>query len=129
MSRGPWVGFGKAHEIRLSEGWLGAGPTRCWFRLRHPLVPGEDPSPLSRVMAAADFGNGISSHLDFREHAFINPDLTVHLNRQPEDEWICLDARTEYGPNGIAVASSRLLDRRGDIGRSTQALLIDRRGE
>ena len=37
-----------------------AGPRRAWFRLRSPLVAGEEPTPLQRAVAAADFGNGVS---------------------------------------------------------------------
>ena len=127
LSRGPWVGFGRAHEIRIAEGRLGEGPTRCWFRLRYPVVGGTTPAPLERVMAASDFGNGISTALGFMDYVFINPDLTVYLHRQLEGEWVCLDARTSVEPSGIGMATSRLLDRRGAIGRAVQSLLIDPR--
>jgi hypothetical protein len=80
------------------------------------------------VLAAADFGNGISSVLDWSEHVFINPDLTVHLEREPEGEWIALDARTRIAPDGTGVAESVLSDERGRVGRAVQALLVDRRG-
>ena len=48
-----------------------------------------------RVMAAADFGNGLSGVLDYFKYIYINPDLTVYLHRQPVGEWVCLDAATE----------------------------------
>ena len=51
---------------------------RCWFRLRVPIVAGEENSPLMRVAAAADFGNGVSSVVDWNSGwMFINPDLTI----------------------------------------------------
>ena len=53
-------------------------------------------------------------------------DLTVYLHRQPEGEWICLDATTDVDPHGAGVAHSRLYDQRGAIGRSLQGLFIDR---
>jgi len=127
LSQAPWVGFGRAHEIRCAEGRLGEGPTRTWFRLRYPIVPGTILAPLERVMAAADFGNGVSSALGFLDYLFINPDLTVYLNRQPEGDWVGLDARTHVEPTGIGLAQSRLLDRRGAVGRAVQSLLIDPR--
>ena len=40
------------------------GPGAVWFRLAHPLVQGEAPSPYQRVAVAADSGNGISAALD-----------------------------------------------------------------
>ena len=45
-----------------------------------PVVAGEEPTPVQRAMAVADFGNGISSELDFGTGTFINPDLTVYLH-------------------------------------------------
>ncbi|MHB8670367.1 MAG: thioesterase family protein [Acidimicrobiales bacterium] len=103
------------------------GPATVWIRLRVPVVAGEDPSPLQRVAAAADFGNGVSSVLDFESHLFINPDLTIHLHRLPKGEWVCLDAKTHLQADGVGLAESQLYDQRGPIGRSLQSLLIDRR--
>ena len=62
--------------------------------MRQPLVAGEEPSPLQRTLVTADVGNGVSAVLDFRRYLFINVDLTVHLERMPEGEWICVDAVT-----------------------------------
>jgi hypothetical protein len=55
---------------------------------------------------------------------FINPDLTVYLERPPVGEWICLDASTRLGTPGRAVAHSRLFDVHGPIGRSLQSLVV-----
>ena len=54
-------------ENRLAAGRFFGGPSSAWFRLRHPLVAGETPSPYQRVAVAADSGNGISAALDFRQ--------------------------------------------------------------
>jgi hypothetical protein len=103
------------------------GPATDWIRLRVPVVAGEDILPVSRVAAAADFGNGVSWVLP-REagYVFINPDLTVYLHRRPAGEWICLEAVTYAQPDGVGMAESRLWDERGPIGRSIQSLLLDR---
>ena len=77
-------------------------------------------------VAAADFGNGIGAELDVATSVFINPDLTVHLMRPPEGEWVCLDARTRFGPPGTGLAESALWDTRGRIGRALQGLYIGR---
>jgi hypothetical protein len=102
------------------------GPASLWVRLRLPVVEGEEPTPLQRVAAAADFGNGISSVLDWARHVFINPDLTIHLVRQPAGEWVAMSSRTEIGP-GYGLAQSTLYDQRGEIGRSLQSLYVDTR--
>jgi hypothetical protein len=59
---------------------------------------------------------------------FINPDLTVHLGREAEGEWIGLDAETTIAADGTGQAVSTLYDERGRIGRAVQALFVDRRG-
>jgi len=113
-------------EIRFVGGRFDRrGPATGWFRLREPVVPDEPPSPVQRVMAAADFGNGISAELDFRTDVFVNPDLTVSLLRPPVGEWVCVDARTRFGSPGIGCAESVLWDERGRIGRAVQNLFVE----
>jgi hypothetical protein len=97
------------------------------MRMRQPLVAGEEPSPLQRTLVAADVGNGVSATLDYRRYLFINVDLTVHLERMPEGEWVCVDAVTLPQANGIGTAESVLSDRRGRIGRALQTLLVAER--
>jgi Thioesterase superfamily. len=119
------VGYHTAMEYRFAAGsFITPGPATCWMRMRVPLVEGEEPSPLTRVLAAADSGNGISSVLDWRRYLFINPDLTVHLHRYPAGEWVCLDARTWVDPDGVGLAESALYDRTGAIGRAAQSLFV-----
>ena len=106
------------------------GAATDWIRLRVPLLLGEPTSPLSRVAAAADFGNGISWVLPRKDnYSFINPDLTVYLHRYPVGEWVCLDAVTHPQSNGIGLAESALFDEEGPIGRAAQSLLIERAHE
>ncbi len=115
-------------ELRYLSGDFGRqGPSTVWVRLAVPVVPGEKPSPLQRVAAASDFGNGVSSVLDYERFIFINPDLSVHLDRPAVGEWVCLDARTSLGTAGVGVAQSALWDIHGPIGRSIQSLLIKSR--
>lgn len=105
-------------------GFLEPGPATAWARMKHPLVSGEEISPLSRVLVLADSGNGISSAIDFREWVFINPDLSVYLHRLPRGEWVCLDAETSVEPTGIGLAASVLSDEAGVIGRGLQSLFV-----
>jgi acyl-coenzyme A thioesterase PaaI-like protein len=103
------------------------GAAQVWMRLCHPLLPGEPLTPLARVAATADFGNGVSAVLPFDRYLFINADLTIALNRRPQGEWIALDARTLLHPDGIGWAQSVLHDERGPIGVATQALVVQER--
>lgn len=122
------VGYHTAMEYRFARGSFSApGPATAWMRMRIPLVAGEEPSPLERVLVAADSGNGISATLDFRRFVFINVDLTVHLGRLPAGEWVCLDSLTVPEPTGAGLTDTMLLDERGPIGRAAQTLMVAER--
>jgi hypothetical protein len=119
------VGYHTAMEVRFSDGsFLDRGPATAWMRMRVPLVDGERPSPLTRVLVAADSGNGISNVLDFHEYLFVNADLTVHLLRYPAGEWVCLRAATSIDGTGIGLADTALYDEQRQIGRSVQSLFV-----
>jgi hypothetical protein len=119
------VGYHVAMEFRFTTGsFQSPGPATCWMRMRVPLVDEEEPSPLARVLCAADSGNGISSVLDWHRYLFINPELTVHLGRYPRGEWVCVDARTSVDSDGIGLTQSSLFDEHGAIGQASQSLLV-----
>ncbi len=125
---GQEVGYHTAMEYRFIEGaFREQGPATAWMRPLYPLVEGEENTPLTRVLIAADSGNGVSSALDWREWLFVNVDLTVHLHRMPEGEWVCLDSVTLPEPNGVGLSDTALYDERGPIGRAAQTLLVDMR--
>ena len=112
-------------EIRFTKSSFGdTGPAIAWFRLAHPLVEGEEPSPVQRAVAAADFGNGVSRELEWEQWLFINTDLSVHLHRPPRGEWVALDAHTVIEPAGIGIASSVLHDEHGPLGAGHQSLFV-----
>lgn len=122
------VGYHTAMEWRFIAGdWRAIGSSTVWLRMLVPLVAGEAPTPLQRVLVAADSGNGVSAALDFDTHIFINPDLTVALHREPVGDWVALDAATSVSSDGVGLASSTISDRQGRIGRGLQSLLVDRR--
>ena len=113
-------------EIRTPPDARGrVAPNWAWFRLKLPLVPGEEPSALVRVCAAADFPNGVSYVVDPRRASYVNPDLTIYVHRLPIGEWVLVDARTWLQPRGAGVAEGALYDEQGRIGRSMQALLLE----
>jgi hypothetical protein len=122
------AGYHTAMELKAVAGdFLELGPATFWLRMRQPLVAGEEPTPLQRALVAADVGNGISAVLDYHSYVFINVDLTVHFERMPEGEWVCVDAVTRPQPTGIGTAESVISDQRGRIGRAAQSLLISQR--
>jgi hypothetical protein len=121
------LGYPDLVETRIAAGTMFKGPSAVWFRLSHPLIAGESPSPYQRVAVAADSGNGISAILDLRDYIFVNSDLTINLLRRPVGEWICLDARTHLSSHGGGLAESALYDEVGLIGRATQSLFVRKR--
>ena len=115
-------------EIRFAEGaFRQVGPATAWFRLSVPLIAGEPRRPLDVAVAAGDFGNGTAAALPWEGHTFINPDLTVFLERPPVDDWVAVQAHTRIQQGSTAVAESVLWDRRGRIGRAVQSLLVGTR--
>jgi len=118
-------GYISAIEWRQVQGSLGApGPATLWTRMRYPLVPDEEPTPLERVLTIADSGSGASWELDMTRWLFINPELTVHVNREAVGEWICLDAQTAISTGGAGLATTVLSDQEGPVGVAAQSLLI-----
>lgn len=115
-----------ACDIRFVDGGFDRpGPATAWIHLTVPVVAGEDTTPMMRLAAASDFGNGLSWTLPRDGWVFINPDLSVHLVRPPEGMWVGLQSVTHPGDHGVGMAESALFDQHGRIGRSVQSLLLD----
>jgi hypothetical protein len=118
---------GELPELDTESRHVPTGAATVWMRLRHPLLPGQPPSPIARVAAAADFGNGVAAAVPFDRYLFINADLSITLNRSPVGEWIALEAHTLLHPGGIAWAESVLHDEQGPVGLARQALVVQPR--
>jgi hypothetical protein len=115
-------------SLRAARGRFGVpGPGAIWYRVDRPLVEGFAVSQAMRAVVAADFCNGTSAALDFRQWTFINADLTVSFARQPRGEWILVDAESWIGPDGAGLATARLADTSGYFGRAVQSLVIEQR--
>ena len=109
--------------------WIEGAVTRpghavVWMRPLIPLVPGEEMSPLQRLLTCVDSASGASAALDPTEWNFMNTELTVHVVRPPEGEWVCLKAKTTLGGGAVGLAESEVYDERGLVARSAQALLV-----
>jgi hypothetical protein len=118
-------GYGDAVELRFAAGsWDEPGPATAWTRLRVPVVDGEEPSGLQRILAVADSGNGVSAVLPLAEWLCVNPELTVHLRREARGEWICLDAETLIAPGGTGLARSTISDADGPVAHGAQSLFV-----
>ena len=115
-------------SLRAARGKFGVpGPGAIWYRVERPLIEGAAVSQAVRAVVAADFCNGTSAALDFRDWIFLNADLTVSMAREPVGEWILLDAESWIGPDGAGLSMARLADRSGYFGRCVQSLVVERR--
>ncbi len=111
---------------RFVEGsWDDPGPVVVWVQLIADVFDGVAPSPLQRVCAAADFGNGISAVLSWDDYLYINPDLTIHLVRPAVGDWVAMSTKSHFSTLGTGMAESELFDVEGRLGRSVQSLFID----
>jgi Thioesterase-like superfamily len=120
------TGYMQAIDWRYASGggFDRPGAAKVWTRPRIPLVPGEEISPMSRTLLIADSGNGVSATLDLAEFLFVNVDLTVVAPRDPDGEWLLLDAATTIGEQGTGLAESVVHDQHGPCARAMQTLIV-----
>ena len=96
--------------------------------MRVPLLPDEEPSPLIRVLVAADSGNGVGGVLDTSAWTFINPETTVHLHAYPGGEWVGLESSAAAEPRGVGLVRTTIYDpAKGAVGAAAQSLLVAKR--
>jgi Acyl-CoA thioesterase C-terminal domain len=125
----PEVGYHRGIEARFVEGsWREPGSAAAWLRMRVPLLPNEEPSPLVRVLATADSGNGVGGVLDTSAWTFINPETPVHLHTYPGGEWVGLESSGVAEPSGVGLVRTTIHEPAvGLVGAAAQSLLVAKR--
>ena len=123
------VRYHQGIEARFVEGsWRELGVAAAWLRMRVPLLPGEEPSPLVRVLAAADSGNGVGATLDTSAWTFVNLETTIHLHAYPGGEWVGLESSAAVQPSGVGLTRTTIHDPvLGPVGAAAQSLLVTER--
>jgi hypothetical protein len=119
-------GFIKTLEARCSPNHR-PGRGRAWLRSSYTMLDGgRHASALVRLLGLADTANGISSPVApvAGGWMFPNVDLSIHLYREPEGEWLGLDTHVSMSGDGVGLTSSVLNDVRGPFGRSEQILTV-----
>jgi acyl-CoA thioesterase len=126
--RGPMPrGFHTTIEVRPVGGRPGKGRATAWIRIPVPFVLGEATGPLTRLAATSDFGSPLGHIRPSEDVGFINADISLHIHRLPEGEWICLEAEGTAQETGLGLVETRVHDVHGPIGRVCQAIMINRR--
>ncbi len=118
--------YHRAVEVRIAHGIWGKTPIGTWARSTMPLIEGETTSSVEGLFIMADAQSGMGVPVDPHRASYLNPDLTVYLQRQPEPHqgWFGFDIRSYAGPQGSGVAQSAIRDARGEVARSAQSLLV-----
>ncbi len=118
------VGYHQAVDLRITHGAWGRTPVGFWTRPLVPLVEGRTSSALERLVTLADAQSGMGVPLDPMRFTFVNPDLSLFLERPPDGEWLGFDIRSGASAVGAGLSESALRDRHGLVGRSAQTLLV-----
>jgi len=110
---GPW--FMDSMQAHIDE-------EISWFKINTPLVKGV--GPMSRVLGPADWAHGINRPVQ-NVLADPNPNLSVHLVRPPQDEWIGVKAKTLWDTdNGSGQGQGTLWDVYGEIGSVAMSVAL-----
>lgn len=118
-----WPGdFIASLEVRRHQ--FEPGRAHIWARTEHPLVAGEQVSPLAATMGLVDISNGMTVRKKPEEVLFPNLDLTAHIFRQPDSAWVGLDTTVSFGATGIGLTHTVLHDTEGPIGVMSQSLTV-----
>ena len=118
--------YGDSIEWRAMRGGLAEpGPGLVWARPTMQVARGSELTGLQRATLIGDSASGISSELDWSVWSFLNVDLDVHLARPVVGEWLLLDAATQLGPSGAALARATISDVLGPVGATAQTLVVE----
>jgi hypothetical protein len=117
----PWESWPVGGAADCPGGVLSGG---MWVRDVHPLVTGEQLTPLVRVAMAADIASPVS-HYSTRGLSFINADYTLYLGRDPHGEHVGIQPAGHISERGVAAGQCVIHDERGAIGFVTTAAVAN----
>jgi hypothetical protein len=115
-------GFIRSVAVRRTTHEPGRGS--FWVRTDHELVAGEPVTPTARAAGLVDIANGMAVRADPREVLFPNVDLTAHLFRAPDGDWLGFDTTVTFSADGLGLTSTVLHDVHGPLGTVAQMLTV-----
>ncbi|HLS26054.1 MAG TPA: thioesterase family protein [Beutenbergiaceae bacterium] len=115
-------GFIESLEVRRQQSRPGRAAS--WVRPKYALLDSEPVSALARAVGVFDAANGMTPRESPGEVAFPNLDLTAHLFRRPDGEWVGFDTTVSFGPRGIGLTTTTLHDADGPFGTMDQILTV-----
>ena len=122
----PVPGFIRAIDMDRVVGNHGEGaPAITWYRLRVPVIAGEETSPLARLAVFADFTSGSANFLPIAQWSSINADVSMNVLREPVGEWIAVDAVAHAAGDGIGHSRASFYDTEGFVGSGATTQVVD----
>lgn len=123
-----WDSFDSTSLIIEFQRVEGDRRVHAWISLAVPVVEGTELQGTELAAVAADYGqSAVSRQLPFAEWSFRNAEQTLHLSRAPVGRWIGLRSEALVAPVGAGFNSTDLFDADGRVGRSTAALVVEKR--
>ncbi len=95
-----------------------------WLSSKIPLVDDAPVGPIPRAALLFDFANGMVTREDPEAVFFPNLDLTAHLLREPQGEWLGFDTSVSFSATGTGLTHSILHDAAGPLGSLSQILTV-----
>ena len=120
-------GFARAVDIQTAVAPECGIPANCWARLRCRFAEGEDTSAIVRLATLVDFASGAGNAMDYTKYTSINPDLTIHVLREPRSDWIGIRGTTLRAIDGIGQSFGHVYDLEGEVARVQTSLLLEHR--
>ena len=120
-------GFLRGIDLRRSPHRDGSGHG-AWLRLVAPVVAGEPVRAGSRLAVGFDFANLVGVDVRPTELTMINPDVSAHVLRVPEGDWVAVTGDSRFEPGiGRGVSSALLSDHRGVFASVSISQILQRR--
>ena len=73
-----------------------------------------------------DIASALAAYLDITRWSYINPDVNLHLLREPVSDWIAVDGTTWVGPEGIGHGRAAIHDLEGLVGSASASQVVQR---
>lgn len=122
----PWTSYPSTLDMRFHRPPGGSEPPEVWIRADAPVLEGTESTPAVRAASIADFvspfanmGDGLSP--------YVNADITLQLQREPQGEWLCLSVLARNAVDGIASAQAILRDGVGAFGAAAATSIYNAR--
>ncbi len=120
-------GFVNAAEFSREDEPENGSPSNLWARLKCRLMQNEPLEPIVQLATLADFASGTGNHLDYTKYTSINPDLSIHVIREPRSDWIGIRGISRRAEDGIGQSIATLHDLEGPVATVQACLLLDKR--